>query len=339
MLRLHACARRLQARPDASRLDWPSCSSSWQRLPAPRRSRGRSPIGPSISPRSGERPLILARRDFAYGSGGRRLAPDPAVTYKLEKVDRTGYSNGYDVIAPDHRRWSVKVGPEAQTEVVSSRVLWALGYHQPVVDYVPEWKMSGEVAGPQAAGRFRLEESHQKVVGEWSWNDNDFVHTQPFKGLIVANLILNNWDWKTSNNKIVEYRENGTTGRHYLVRDLGASLGKTSFPGWLSWTPFRKWKQGTRNDIEGFESQNLIERADGDRLDFDYQGLNESLVERFLRRMSSGRAASCLRISDRQWDASSSVRQGIRMRRAGATSGKSKSKIAEGLALGRSTAP
>ena len=285
-----------------------------------------------------EAPNDLGRRDLTYGPGGRRLSPDPDATYKLEKVDRTGYSDGYDVVAPDGHRWSVKIGPESQTEVVSSRVLWALGYHQPVVYYVPEWKMSGAVAGLQPAGRFRLEESHFKVVGEWSWYENDFVHTQPFKGLIVANLILNNWDWKTSNNKIVEYRENGSTGRIYMVRDLGASLGRTTFPGWLSWTPIRKWKQGTRNDIEGFESQNLIERVDAERVDFDYRGLNASLVKSVNAADVIWTCRLMSRISDRQWNdvfGEAGYSDAVSRRYIK----KIKSKIAEGLTLARAAAP
>ena len=39
--------------------------------------------------------------------------------------------------------------------------------------------------------------------------------------------MLNNWDWKTSNNKIYEIRRRGTVVGVYVVRDLGASLGKT----------------------------------------------------------------------------------------------------------------
>ena len=29
------------------------------------------------------------------------------------------------------REWSLKLGPEAQSEVVASRLLWAIGFHQP----------------------------------------------------------------------------------------------------------------------------------------------------------------------------------------------------------------
>ncbi len=40
---------------------------------------------------------------------------------------------------PDGLEWSAKIGPEAQTEVVVSRILWGLGYHQPPIYYLPSW--------------------------------------------------------------------------------------------------------------------------------------------------------------------------------------------------------
>jgi hypothetical protein len=39
--------------------------------------------------------------------------------------------------------WSVKLYPEARTEVVASRLLWGLGYHQPPIYSVEEWTADG----------------------------------------------------------------------------------------------------------------------------------------------------------------------------------------------------
>ena len=105
---------------------------------------------------------------------------------------------------PDGRHWSVKLGPEAQTEVVVSRILWAIGYHQLPTYYLPSWTMAGTQSGPQQGGRFRPDLADRKVVDAWAWYENEFIATQPFKGLIVANVLLNNWDWKTSNNRIYD---------------------------------------------------------------------------------------------------------------------------------------
>ena len=40
---------------------------------------------------------------------------------------------------PGERKWSAKFPPEAPTEVVASRILWGIGYHQPPIYYVGEW--------------------------------------------------------------------------------------------------------------------------------------------------------------------------------------------------------
>ena len=76
-------------------------------------------------------PQDLESRDLFHGSGGSALAPDLSSPYELIAVDDSGYSPGYDVRDPQGTRWSVKLGKEAQPELVASRVLWAVGYHQP----------------------------------------------------------------------------------------------------------------------------------------------------------------------------------------------------------------
>ena len=200
-------------------------------------------------------PVDLESRDLFNGPGGAKLAPNPAARYEIVEVDETGFSAGYAVRDDQGTAWNVKLGIEAQPEVVASRLLWALGYHQPPTYLVTTWKLAGEESGAQGISRFRRESPNEKVVSDWSWYENPFERTQPFKGLVVANLILNNWDWKTSNNKVYA----GDAGhRKYIVRDVGASLGKTTFPQFLKWTPLRMGKQGSRNDLEGFEGQGFI---------------------------------------------------------------------------------
>jgi len=76
-----------------------------------------------------------------WGIGGRRRAPQPAAAFKFESLDTSGFSSSYDVADPEGISWSAKIGPEAQTEVVLSRVLWGIGYHQPPVYYLPTWRL------------------------------------------------------------------------------------------------------------------------------------------------------------------------------------------------------
>ena len=61
--------------------------------------------------------------------------------------------------------------------------------------------MTGGPKPTPEPGRFRLESDHKKE-GDWSWEDNPFVHSQPFRGLLVVNLLLNNWDLEPNNNRI-----------------------------------------------------------------------------------------------------------------------------------------
>ena len=72
-------------------------------------------------------------RDLFWGVGGERLKPDPSIPYKVHETKSSGFSMGFDVEGPAGREWSVKLPPEATTEVVASRILWGVGYHQPPI--------------------------------------------------------------------------------------------------------------------------------------------------------------------------------------------------------------
>ena len=223
-------------------------------------------------------PTDLTQRDLFYGPGGPSLVPKPG-TYQFVKRDVTGASPGYDVRDAQGRLWSVKLGIEAQPEIVTSRLLWAVGFHQPALYYLEQWTLAGEDAGPKPAGRFRFEDPREEVVDDWSWFENPFVNTRQFRGLVAANLLLNQWDWKTSNNKIYATKESPQTSRRYVVRDLGASLGKTSQPLLLRLPGFIRAMQGTKNDLEGFESQGYVGVDEPGDIDFEYSGNYRDLTK------------------------------------------------------------
>jgi hypothetical protein len=212
-----------------------------------------------------QEPADFASRNLFSGPGDPHMAPDPDATHQFVAHKRTGKNPGYDVRAADGRLWSVKLGEEAQPEVVTSRLLWAIGFHQPPTYYVEQWTLSGQDAGPKPPGRFRSEPEGHEVIGEWSWYENPFVGTRPFKGLVVAQLIFNNWDWKTSNNKIYVVRNGAGSRQLYVVRDLGASLGRARQSPIFQWLHIRHL-QGTKNDLNGFEQQAFIEGIEGERV-------------------------------------------------------------------------
>jgi hypothetical protein len=278
-------------------------------------------------------PSDLESRDLFYGVGGPDLAPDPADKYELIEVDKSGYSPGYAVRDREGTRWSVKLGIEAQPELVATRVLWAIGYHQPANYLLTGWQFVDKATQPQPIARFRRDQSDQKVVSDWSWYENPFVSTQAFKGLVVANLVLNNWDWKTSNNKIYDVSNpDGSVRRVYVVRDLGASLGKTTFPSFLRWTPMRGMGQGSRNDLEGFEEQGFIKRVDGQRVEFQYRGIHQNLVNLLTVDDVAWTCRLLARLSDQQWNDAFRA-AGYEPAQRERYIAKLKSKIGEGLAL------
>ena len=274
-------------------------------------------------------PDDIGSRDLFRGPGGAALAPQATTSFTWVATDKTGYSAGFDVRGPDGREWSVKLGPEAQTEVVASRILWAIGYHQPPTYYMKTWQLTGGPGGQQPEARFRTDFEGSKAVGDWSWSKNDFVDTQAFRGLIVANVLLNSWDWKTSNNKIYQLTD-GT--RRFVVRDLGASLGKTSSSKLLWTIPMRGLGQGSRNDIDDFESQNFIKRIGENEVEFNFDTIYRSVVERVRPADVKWTAELMSKLNDAQLDdafRAAEYSPDVRARYVK----KIKAKIAEGLAL------
>ena len=242
-------------------------------------------------------------RNLVDGPGGEARTPRDGASFEFLREDSGGYSPGFDVRDGNGLEWSVKLGPEAQTEVAVSRILWALGYHQPPTYYVAKWTITGGPAGPQPAARFRPKLPDWKLESDWSWYENEFVGTQPFKGLLAANVLLNNWDWKASNNKI--YATGGADGaaarRVYVVQDLGASLGKTAYPRLLAWLPTQYLKQGSRNNLEDFEAQGFIEGVDGDRPRFVYRGIHKPLLDTITVSDVRWMTDRMTKISEEQW--------------------------------------
>ena len=278
-----------------------------------------------------QEPADLESRDLRLGPAASAPRPDSPM-FTFVKADRTGHSPGYDVRDRNGIEWSVKLGSEAQTEVVVSRILWAIGYHQVPTYYVSAWTMEKGPDGNPGPGRFRPVLPNTKVAGDWSWHENPFANTQPFRGLIVANLIVNNWDWKTSNNKIYDIvSQDGTGVRRYVVRDLGASLGKTDAPA-LTRVLGARMAQGNRNDLEDFEQQGFIKSVSGDRIEFDYKGIYKEVVGTVTPADVVWACRLLSRLSDQQWNDAFAA-GGYPPDQAARFIAKLKSKVAEGLAI------
>jgi hypothetical protein len=220
-----------------------------------------------------QEPADLDARDLFYGAGGPDGAPPADAVWQYKSADTTGFSRGYDVVG-DGREWDVKVGPEAQTEVVASRILWAVGYHQPPTYFVTRWRLDGapgvDKSHLQPSARFRPSVPGMKNVADWSWYENPFVGTRPYRGLLVLSMLLSNWDLKGTNNKVYESVDGATAGprRWFVVRDIGATFGKS-----------RGYFPGTRNNPSDYEEQTFIEGVRDGRVVFGYGGRHRKLLE------------------------------------------------------------
>ena len=234
-------------------------------------------------------------RDLFWGAGGRGNAPDPLARYEFVKRS-TGtfkFSRGFDVKDEQGIKWSTKFWPEAQSEVVVSRILWAIGYHQPPTYYVPRGTLSGDTgwAGPQGAARFRPSPRWVKKHDEsWDWHDNPFVGTQPWRGALVLMSMVNNSDLKRSQNTIYELAEEREGARRwYVVRDVGMALGETG----------ALWAK--RNDIEKFEKQGFVKEVKDGRVRFDYSGRWKELFAELTPQDVQWLCERLARLTPEQW--------------------------------------
>ena len=264
------------------------------------------------------------RRDLFWGIGGRRYTPPVNSPFELVGKDEIGFSVSYDVKSADGLEWSAKIGPEAQTEVLLSRILWGLGYHQPPIYYVPSWKLDTGEGGTVTVSeaRFRPKLAHlDRTDDVWSWADNPFSGTRELKGLLVVLLMLNSSDLKEDNNSIYNVKERWDgASRWFVVRDLGAALGETG-----KLYPRRNW-------FEGFEREPFITAVNGSTVTFGYRGRHHELLSMITPDDVQWAAGQLGRITDAQWRDAFRAANYARPQ-ADRVIGRIKEKVADGLAL------
>ncbi len=196
---------------------------------APRRNSQSSAGAPALW----QDPVDIASRDLMYGAGG--AADQPRGPFQFVKEDLSG-TNPKLVISDAHGvKWKLKLGVEARPETAASRLVWAAGYFTDEDYFLPDLKIDNvpanlhrganliEPDGLTHYGRLKRYLKGEKDEGDWKWKDNPFTGTREFNGLRVVMAVINNWDLKDVNNKILD-----RNGRQiYLVSDLGASFGST----------------------------------------------------------------------------------------------------------------
>jgi len=245
-----------------------------------------------------QEPVDLATHDLLYGPWGPERAPDPDAVYTFVEPKRGGANPGMTVRDAEGRRWRVKQPPadgrlaEGPIEVVLSRVLSAVGYHQPPVYYLPSFVLAdGSGRRRTVGGRFRLQDESLTDLGEWSWQQNPFVGTRPYQGLLVILLMFNSSDLKNSNNTVYEFSPSpDRVERWYVVRDLGTALGGT---GRIA---------PDRGNPDAFERHGFITRVEGGFVQFEYHGWHQELISNRITPEDLWWASDLLaRLTDGQW--------------------------------------
>jgi hypothetical protein len=233
-------------------------------------------------------------RPLYFGVGGEALVPDPAARYRVLEIKKGGFSAGYTVQDSKGREWSAKFDPEAHTEVVASRLLWALGYHQPPVYFLRDWTAEGgNRPNPQTAARFREKTPALHGLteaGTWSYHQNPFVGSMPLMGLLVFQVMLGNSDLKDANNVLYTLDSNIEGARRwYVARDLGHTFGRTGV------------MNAPRDDLQVFDETPFILGVRNGRVQFDYRGRHSELFENVTMEHVRWICERMNRLTDEQW--------------------------------------
>lgn len=244
-------------------------------------------------------PGDISARDLAAGPGGEEMKPDLSLVTYL-KPETGGYSVKYRVKDGAGKTWVAKVGNEARPEAASLRLVAALGYMTEINYLVPCVKIPGAppparnvprcAGGGFADARFEARPKGIKRLETWSWSDNPFVHTREFKGLIVVMGLLNNWDLKDDNNKVLFVKNAGGQNElRYIISDLGATFGKTG--GFLS---------RSRNEPNDYAKAGFVKGVENGRVRFNYGGKSGFLFDDIRVEDARWIASLLARLSDRQ---------------------------------------
>ncbi len=244
-----------------------------------------------------QEPTDLAARDLFYGPWGREHAPAPTDTFTLVEYKHSGVNLGMTVTDGQDREWSVKlpypgdVDSEGPVEVTVSRLLSAVGYPQPPVYYLPAFKLKDDLGTrTMAGGRFRLKTDGLTDEGEWRWEDNPFVGTKPYQGLLVMLMMLNSTDLKNSNNTLYQHRKGDLVEQWYAVRDLGAALGDDH-----RFAP-------RKNHVGAFENTGFLTGISNGHVTFANRGWYQELVQERITPADVEWACDWLgRLSEQQW--------------------------------------
>jgi hypothetical protein len=146
--------------------------------------------------------------------------------------------------------------------------------------------------------RFEARPENADRFDPWPWKSNPFAGKRELQGLKVMMALMENWDLKDDNNKIVAVRRNGTTELQYIVSDLGTTFGKTG--GQKSPMAFFRSIKGSRNEPADYVKDAFIDGVEGNYVRLDYAGKNSDLMRDITVADAKWIGGLLSRLSDRQ---------------------------------------
>ena len=111
------------------------------------------------------------------------------------------------------------------------------------------------------AARFEPRRSNVKRGDPWDWRKNPFVGSKELNGLKVMMILVNNWDVKVSNNRVLITAFPGQQRQEfrYVVTDLGATMGRADALG----------GSRSKNNVYDYARSKFIDGIDDGMVDFD----------------------------------------------------------------------
>ena len=209
-------------------------------------------------------PTDIGSRDLFLGPGGEAMKPDlSSVTFI--KVETGGHTKKWRVRDGSGNEWVVKFGNEAQPETAASRLVWAAGYYTDIDYFVPEVKIEGK--GTAKDVRFEArQKSIKRYDVEWDWDDNPFRGKSELQGLKVLMVLLNNWDLKNQNHRILFIKDDNEL--RYVVSDLGVAFGKTG-----------NSITHNRNRPDDYVKAKFIKNVNGGNVLFDFHATHDKMLD------------------------------------------------------------
>ncbi|MEK6302859.1 MAG: hypothetical protein AABO41_19285 [Acidobacteriota bacterium] len=227
-----------------------------------------------------EEPADIESRDLFNGPGGAEGAPDPKGKFTFVERSKSGTSEKINVTDDKGRKWQVKFGPEARPAPTASRIVWAAGYHVDTDYFVKKAHIEGRGGFDVWDVRFKARDDGFKEVGIWSWHSNP-LNARELQGLKVLMALLNNWDLKEDNNKIVRPSKKSGGDKNeliYYVSDLGGTLGKTGSP-FRKIPGFANAPAGTKGEAGDYADQVFVTGVSNGQVVFYYKGKDPEALE------------------------------------------------------------